>query len=58
MNEEAYNKTIETGRMTYYSRSRETLWIKGETSGHYQFIRSLSIDCDADTILANFLKLI
>lgn len=57
MNEEAYNKTIETGRMTYYSRSRETLWIKGETSGHYQFIRSLSIDCDADTILAKVLQI-
>lgn len=52
MNEEAYNKTIETGRMTYYSRSRQTLWTKGETSGHYQFLRSLLIDCDADTILA------
>lgn len=52
MNEEAYNTTIATGKMTYYSRSRNSLWVKGETSGHYQYIRSLSIDCDADTILA------
>ena len=52
MNEEAFNKTIRTGRMTYYSRSRQTLWTKGETSGHFQFVKSLTIDCDKDTILA------
>lgn len=52
MNEEAYQKTIETGKMTYYSRSRQALWLKGETSGHFQFVRSLCIDCDKDTILA------
>lgn len=52
MNEESYNKTIETGRMTYFSRSRNELWTKGETSGHYQFVKSLTIDCDNDTILA------
>lgn len=52
MNEEAYNKTIRTGKMTYYSRSRQTLWTKGETSGHFQFVKSLTIDCDNDTILA------
>ncbi len=52
MNEEAYNTTIATGRMTYYSRSRQELWIKGETSGHYQYVRSLTADCDLDTILA------
>ena len=52
MNEEAYNKTIETGRMTYYSRSRQELWVKGETSGHFQFLKELRIDCDDDTILA------
>ncbi|MCR5367404.1 phosphoribosyl-ATP pyrophosphatase /phosphoribosyl-AMP cyclohydrolase [Eubacterium ruminantium] len=52
MNEESYNKTIETGRMTYYSRSRNELWTKGDTSGHYQFVKSLTIDCDNDTILA------
>ncbi|MCR5604517.1 MAG: bifunctional phosphoribosyl-AMP cyclohydrolase/phosphoribosyl-ATP diphosphatase HisIE [Lachnospiraceae bacterium] len=52
MNEEAYNKTIETGIMTYYSRSRNELWVKGETSGHYQYVKSLTADCDMDTILA------
>ena len=52
MNEEAFNKTIETGRMTYFSRSRNELWTKGETSGHFQFVKSLTIDCDNDTILA------
>ncbi len=52
MNEESYNKTVETGRMTYYSRSRQELWIKGETSGHYQFVKEISVDCDKDTILA------
>ncbi len=52
MNEEAYDHTLQTGRMTYYSRSRQELWIKGETSGHYQYVQKLSIDCDLDTILA------
>lgn len=52
MNEEAYEATIRTGRMTYFSRSRNELWIKGETSGHYQYLKSLSIDCDNDTLLA------
>ncbi|MCM1388358.1 MAG: bifunctional phosphoribosyl-AMP cyclohydrolase/phosphoribosyl-ATP diphosphatase HisIE [Bacillus sp. (in: Bacteria)] len=52
MNEEAYQMTLKTGRMTYYSRSRSELWIKGETSGHYQYVKSLMADCDKDTILA------
>ncbi len=52
MNEESYNMTVETGRMTYFSRSRQSLWIKGETSGHFQYVKSLQIDCDKDTILA------
>ncbi len=52
MNEEAFNRTLETGRMTYWSRSREELWTKGMTSGHFQYVKSLSIDCDNDTILA------
>lgn len=52
MNEEAYNKTIATGKMTYFSRSRNELWLKGETSGHYQYVKSLTADCDMDTILA------
>ena len=53
MNEEAYHTTLALGKMTYYSRSRKELWIKGETSGHYQYVKSLTIDCDKDTILAN-----
>lgn len=52
MNEEAFNTTIKTGKMTYYSRSRQELWVKGETSGHYQYVKSLTIDCDKDTLLA------
>lgn len=52
MNEEAYHMTLETGKMTYYSRSRDELWVKGETSGHYQYVKSLTADCDKDTILA------
>lgn len=52
MNEEAYRMTLQTGKMTYYSRSRDELWIKGETSGHYQYVKSLTADCDKDTILA------
>lgn len=52
MNEEAYNHTVNTGVMTYYSRSRQELWIKGMTSGHIQYVKSLTADCDYDTILA------
>ena len=52
MNEEAFYRTIKTGKMTYYSRSREQLWTKGETSGHFQYVKSLTIDCDYDTLLA------
>lgn len=57
MNEEAFQKTLETGKMTYYSRSRQSLWNKGETSGHYQYVKSMSIDCDKDTILAKVLQI-
>lgn len=52
MNEEAYNQTIASGKMTYFSRSRNKLWLKGETSGHFQYVKSLTADCDMDTILA------
>ncbi len=52
MNEEAYRKTLSGGRMTYFSRSRNELWLKGETSGHFQYVKSLTADCDMDTILA------
>lgn len=52
MNEEAYENTLRTGKMTYYSRSRQELWLKGATSGHFQYVKSLTADCDMDTILA------
>ena len=52
MNQESYEETIRSGRMTYYSRSREKLWKKGETSGNFQYVKSLTIDCDKDTLLA------
>lgn len=51
MNEEAFMKTLETGRGVYYSRSRQSLWVKGETSGHFQYVKEMDIDCDNDTIL-------
>ncbi len=57
MNEEAYNRTMRTGKMTYYSRSREKLWIKGEESGHFQYVKSLSVDCDSDTLLARVIQI-
>lgn len=52
MTKEAYEMTLRTGKMTYYSRSRNELWVKGDTSGHYQYVKALSADCDFDTLLA------
>lgn len=52
MNEDAYNKTMEIGMMTYWSRSRNALWTKGLISGHVQHVKELYLDCDNDTILA------
>ena len=51
MNDEALRRTLTTGRATYFSRSRGTLWVKGETSGHHQYVRSVALDCDGDTLL-------
>ena len=51
MNAEALAATLQTRRGTYWSRSRNQLWVKGETSGHVQQVRSVSLDCDADTVL-------
>jgi phosphoribosyl-AMP cyclohydrolase len=51
MNPDAFNATLSTGRATYYSRSRQTLWVKGETSGNIQRIKEIYIDCDDDTVL-------
>lgn len=52
MNKAAYLHTLKSGRMTYYSRSRREQWIKGETSGHFQYVKEMKADCDKDTILA------
>ena len=52
MNEEAFDMTVATGRMTYWSRSRSEIWVKGLTSGHFQYVHSLTADCDMDTLLA------
>ena len=51
MNSDAFNATLSTGKATYYSRSRKTLWVKGETSGNIQRIKEIHIDCDDDTVL-------
>lgn len=51
MNRAAWENTLSTGKATYYSRSRDQLWVKGETSGHTQQVREIRIDCDRDTIL-------
>ena len=50
MNEEAYEATLNSGKMTYFSRSRQYLWLKGETSGHFQYVKSLRLDCDLSLI--------
>ena len=51
MNRESWLKTLETGKAHYWSRSRDCLWLKGETSGHFQMVREVRIDCDQDTVL-------
>jgi len=51
MNREAFEKTIATGHVTFFSRSRQKLWTKGESSGHYLNLKSISADCDGDALL-------
>lgn len=51
MNRESWLKTLETGKAHYWSRSRQSLWLKGETSGNFQIVREVRIDCDEDTVL-------
>ncbi|HYL76038.1 MAG TPA: phosphoribosyl-AMP cyclohydrolase [Bryobacteraceae bacterium] len=51
MNDEAFRKTVETGYVTFFSRSRNKLWLKGETSGHYLVAKEISTDCDRDALL-------
>lgn len=50
-NETAWHKTLETGKVHYWSRSRQKLWLKGESSGHVQLVKSIYVDCDLDTVL-------
>jgi phosphoribosyl-AMP cyclohydrolase len=51
MNQESWLRTLETGKAHYWSRSRQSLWLKGETSGHVQLVREIRLDCDEDAIL-------
>ncbi|MGO4749385.1 phosphoribosyl-AMP cyclohydrolase [Streptomyces sp. 2MCAF27] len=51
MDDEALHRTLTTGRATYWSRSRQEYWVKGDTSGHIQLVKSVALDCDADTVL-------
>jgi len=51
MNEQAWHLTLKTGRATFFSRSRQELWIKGNTSGRYQIVKEIRIDCDDDAVL-------
>lgn len=51
MNEESFQKTLDSGVVTFYSRSRKKLWIKGETSGNFMYVNNIYLDCDRDCIL-------
>ncbi len=51
MNRESWQKTLETRRVTYWSRSRKQFWVKGETSGHFQEVKEIYLDCDGDALL-------
>ena len=53
MDDEALRRTLSTGRATYWSRSRGEYWVKGATSGHHQFVRSVALDCDGDALLVS-----
>ena len=51
MDDEALHRTLTTGRCTYWSRSRQEYWVKGETSGHQQWVKSVALDCDGDALV-------
>jgi phosphoribosyl-AMP cyclohydrolase len=51
MNKEAWQETLETGKATFWSRTRQELWVKGKTSGHVQLVKEIRVDCDDDTVL-------
>lgn len=53
MNQEAFAKTVATGKVTFFSRTRSKLWTKGETSGHYLLLKRMDVDCDLDTVLVH-----
>jgi phosphoribosyl-AMP cyclohydrolase len=53
MDDEALHRTLTTGRATYWSRSRQEYWVKGETSGHRQWVKGVRLDCDGDTLLVS-----
>ena len=53
MDDEALHRTLTTGRATYWSRSRQAYWVKGETSGHTQWVKSVALDCDGDALLVS-----
>lgn len=53
MDDEALRRTLSTGRATYWSRSRQQYWVKGETSGHHQYVKSVALDCDGDALLVS-----
>jgi phosphoribosyl-AMP cyclohydrolase len=53
MDQVAFDKTVSTGRVTFFSRTRNKLWTKGETSGHYLLLKRLEVDCDLDTVLVH-----
>lgn len=57
MNKQALQNSLQEGKMTYYSRTRQCLWLKGETSGNFQFIKSVWLDCDNDTLLVKVKQL-
>jgi len=56
MNDEALRRTLTDGRVTFWSRSRQELWRKGDTSGHVQYVQSAALDCDADTVLVRVVQ--
>jgi phosphoribosyl-AMP cyclohydrolase len=53
MDDEALHRTLTTGRATYWSRSRQEYWVKGQTSGHFQYVKSVALDCDGDAVLVS-----
>lgn len=57
MDQEAVHRTLSTGRVTFWSRSRQEYWRKGDTSGHRQYVRSVAMDCDGDTLLVRVVQI-